>query len=1257
MHPDGHASRFGGTGEKQYGIDVLVDGAKTATYQCKRHQQFGPGDVKNAVGAVQLTAPENYLFLSRTTASAAARKEMLNHPSWELWDGEDIGRLIRTQMPRETALRLVDSYFPNWREPFLGIAQPGPWLTAAEFFSPICGDQIYTQEWTLVGRAKELDSVVANIGTPPHVSLLIGRGGIGKTRLLRSAAEKLANDGHQVRLLQTASSLRPEDFELLPHDGKLVLIVDDAHDRSDIAELLAGLRRRNPPAALLLAMRPYGDTALAQDLRRVGVRAPDLPATQLEDLKLSDAEALAREALGGGPEAFVRRLAVVTLDSPLATVVGGSLIRRNLLDPARLEQSDEIRNEILSGFSGALVADPSFEDTELRQAVLDVVAALQPVRTADEPFQQTIVKLLGAPFDRVQRHLRSFEDAGVLLRRGMSLRIVPDLLGDVILARAAFDEHSGTSTGFLKRAFDACEGDSAAHLFVNASRVDWQVRQQRDESISLVDGLWEALQADTEKADLWGLLAILKLLRRVAYFQPKRALDLLRWIIRHPTPEVGTTDSALLDLYPPSFAQVLHAMPALLQAIAHNMDWMHEACDLLWQLAQVDDRPTNPNSEHPIRVLRDLAEYDPAKPLAYNIAILDIASRWFEPGQAVSPFEVLDPLLATEGSSQSYNAYTLTFRPYAINAETVEPVRQRVVEMAFDEIRLPDVGRAAAGVRAIESSLHYPRGTFGRVVPEDERNRWTPGMLATIEELGLLLQDPDVDPAIAVAIMRPLHSNAEYGATEEARRAGEEALMKLPDTLPFRLALCLHDGWGQLLRERDMSFEESDALRQARVRAVASDLLRMGDDRAVVQLLEERLDAESRAFGKDAGHPGPMVAALVEARAPIGHAILERVVAAPECKLTPLLPVVLARLAEQSSSAIVSAAEALLALEAPVISRSVAQAFGWNRGSRSSLVEGELSLLKAFATDADPAIRNCVVWAAQRIAEATPQIGIDLLASVPFRDAPQLSDEIFQALSNQRPMSWRQLSIRQRDAMLDQLVVVDDVSSFWVVSFLSRLSQDDPRCVLRLCQARIEKAETMDYLGQYRPLPYHWDTALRVREHGEFTAVLREIRDWIGAGSDDGWVRREIGAELFRAVAGIFDEPVLAVLSDGLESTSERAVAAVAWILRKAPRALVLGNPDFVVEALDSAARFGDQLEQQMRGALWAAVVTGSRMGTPGQPFPEDVEQYERSKDVAAKLPSGSPGSQFYAALSKSAEETIRKQVEADKPYNDRRAW
>ena len=143
--------------------------------------------------------------------------------------------------------------------------------------------------------------------------------------------------------------------------------------------------------------------------------------------------------------------------------------------------------------------------------------------------------------------------------------------------------------------------------------------------------------------------------------------------------------------------RVIPGGPPARPAVAYNFGSKSEACELLWPLAQLDGRPTNQHPEHPLRVLRDLAEFGVSKPIAYIEAIIDIASRWFADGQQLSPFDVLEPILATEGSAQSYSDHTISFRPYALNVEAVLPLRQRHLDLAFAESRSADLRRASPG--------------------------------------------------------------------------------------------------------------------------------------------------------------------------------------------------------------------------------------------------------------------------------------------------------------------------------------------------------------------------------------------------------------------------------------------------------------------------------------------------------------------------------------------------------------------------------
>lgn len=228
LHPDCKVHRYGGVGHKQYGVDIVAQKGHVyhKAYQCKRHTQFGPADVKEAIEETTLSA-EGYCILLARVATPGARDEIKNHLEWELWDVEDISREVRS-LPLDVAVRIVDTYFPGWRESFLGVPEPSAWITTDQFFRRFSGDQIFTHDWPLVGRAATLEEIRQFLASNRSIGVVSGRGGSGKTRLLRAVADVAEKDEFIVRFLEIGKDIQPENYELLPRDRKLLVIVDDA---------------------------------------------------------------------------------------------------------------------------------------------------------------------------------------------------------------------------------------------------------------------------------------------------------------------------------------------------------------------------------------------------------------------------------------------------------------------------------------------------------------------------------------------------------------------------------------------------------------------------------------------------------------------------------------------------------------------------------------------------------------------------------------------------------------------------------------------------------------------------------------------------------------------------------------------------------------------------------------------------------------------------------------------------------------------
>lgn len=1254
LHPNGHASRYGGRGHKQHGIDLLVtaDGTNIATGQCKRHREFGPAAVKKAVNEVTIAATKNYLFLSRHTATPAARAEAGKHASWELWDGEDISRYIR-DLPREQALRIVDTYFPGHRETFLGILAPGPWLLPEEYFDAARAT-IFNHEWNLAGRQSQLTQLIdAAYADDATLAIATGAGGVGKTRLLKALADA-APATSQVRLLSGDARVSAADFELLPHKASLTILIDDAHELTEVTGVVSGIWRRNPKAKIVFATRPYGRQSLLEELARRGLLPMSHIEVELTDLDLDDVVALAREALGGEvSEAVTLRLASLTIDSPLATVVGGVLIRQGQLNPSALEQDDNVRFHIMRGFRDALVNDAQASDPPTRHAVINAISALQPFRTNEPTARESLSAIVGKPYDELHKHLNSLENAGILRRRRESLRIVPDLLGDVILTEAAFDDAGSMSTGYLERIEPLVAGSSTEHLFVNVSRIDWQVRKKNDGAPSLADSLWDAFFTRVKTSDLIDRRDLSKTLAQVAYFQPERALAATRWLIDNPTDRLDGEHAAWGSFISTDYSSVVHALPPALKLAAMNADSLPEALNQLWDLAQRDERPINQNPEHALRVLRELAEFGLAKPIWFIDQIVDIATSWFADTQQLSPFEVLEPILATEGEDSHFRDNTISFRPYSLNPQSVTRVRERVIDLAFEEISSTDLRRSGAAAKFLQSALRYPTGRFGREVSNEEREGWTPGFVETIERLGTIAASDSLDPAVLVSIREALHWHENYGHGP-AHLAAEEAVASFPKTVESGLGLVLHDGWGRLVRDRNDDYEAIEAKRLELIHNAIDSLANLNDEE-VVSLLIARFKADRAVHGPSEGNPEPFIANLINARPTLGQVLLEglRVTPAPG-PLDPVLPVILGTFAALDPAAALEYIRDLLTSTAHERRRAAAQAIGWYRGHRD-LHPGELDLLLQLSADPDPIVRRNVARAAQLLARSQTVEATRLLAALRFGDDPSLADDIFMCFRSELGISWSNFSEPELERIRQDLTALPRIDGYSVSNALATRSATNAAWVVGLLQGRVEHAESLDSLHEYSALPYSWDNRLQIRGTEDFVTILHGILSWITK-DIDSWSRRDSGADLFAAVANGYDSQVVDFLSNVLSVGAENTTIAVAAVLREAPRTFIWDQPEFVISALHAANQLGEDALRSMASALWSATISGIRSGTPGEPYPETIEQRDRSRAIANNLPFGSIEKQFYLDMANSADKDIVSDISDDLP-SDGRIW
>jgi hypothetical protein len=689
--------------------------------------------------------------------------------------------------------------------------------------------------------------------------------------------------------------------------------------------------------------------------------------------------------------------------------------------------------------------------------------------------------------------------------------------------------------------------------------------------------------------------------------------------------------------------------------VAYHLGLLPEALDILWSLAQEDDRATNQFPEHPLRILAELAELRTGKPFEYLFAVIDRAKSWLdETGTSkISPFDVLEPMLAVEGSEQVSSGLSLTFYAFGLTPESVRDVRARVIELAVEQAKTAGAVEAVRGVKALEHAIRGPHGMFGRQPSAEEADLWAHEFVPTIEQLGAIGSDPTRDPVVRIAVRRALAWHAEHGP-DVTRPAAADALSGLHREFVDDLALCLHDAWGRLGLRRRGDYQKAEQEHQAEFRRVAAELVDGRSTSDVLDLLEQRLGIERAALdGIDSA--GRFLWEAFAAGPEIAIAVLDQVGTDRYPELTAFAAVAIGTLAEQEHDAVIGHARRLYESDV-VLKRRVAHALSWNRGRRQHLLPGELELLTEMASDPDEMVRASTGRAVFMIGLSDKASALELLSKIEFGSSGKVAGEALSALIQQGPISWADTDEALQDRILAQLAACDSIDEYEITCALSDLSREKPLQVVKMLMTRIDNASQSQGLDS-QALPNHWDPPLQIAGTKELSQCLAAIRDWLGTSRPQprSYVRRDDGASLYAHVAGAWSDQAISVL-DVTNATTENQLVSIAHILSQAPMTVFLAQVDLVTKILRRAsAMTKDDRERVFQTLL--PTNHGIIMSWSGDASDKDVKERDEARRIASDMPHGSVERRFFSQLGDALDARISFRMDRPEPEFDGRDW
>lgn len=1219
--------QYGVAGDAQNGIDLDISFPDGSYYtaQCKKEKSFGPEKIRAAIKAHKIECDLAVILLARS-ATAAARDEIKKKrkKKWQLWDAKDIAEKLRG-LARLDALRIIDTYFPAHRKDFLGVEHPMAFEHAEKYFAPMLRrDNIYSHAWKLVGREKQLRAVRKALKSESGVVVLAGAGGIGKSRLLRALVQQGpgSRPGRSAVILPSQATPSPSDYELVGSQETLV-IIEDAHDRADMKSLLHNLVRLPSAPQLLITCRPYALTALLGEIEGAGMSVAKGTPITLSGLTVPEAEKIAKEILVArrGPVAAARHLALAAHDSPLALVVGSNLVAANRIHPSLLNNADAFQRALFTGFRDAITGQIGTEwDRPTIRSTLELVSVLQPLGADLAEFTGLAAALQAntIPESEISRSIQLLLESGVLVKKARKLKIVPDLLGDFVLESVLRRDATLAANVISK-----CNAGQFANFLINTAKIDRRREVGDDETKSLSQEGWRKLrEVVRETRELPRHLR--DAVTTAAFYQPQQALDLYDQVAA-----LGPVDVEL---------------SRLLRHVAFNIGFTERACQRLWSLGKGDSRPQNAHPEHAARILKELAEIQPNKPIAFSERVAEFAMNLIstrrEGDSDGDLYDVLNSVLSSDGHTTESTGLAFTIQRFTVRHDAVKKLRKRVNDFLLDIVSREDTRSAVRACASLSHGMRYPMNAT-----EAARNAWGSEFIGTIRRLAELVKGGTLQPEVLVAIESAVHWHAAYNVGPVSV-AARRLIREIPKDLRYRVTLAIADPWGHTRMNRGKGPWLQDW--QDEVRVIARDLLAAcGSAQAAVDVLRERSRAVQVSARSQTADPGQLASSVAEQDSAAAFVMCEA--GLRDESMEPFFSYgIFAAMAADRDRAL-PLVEAAAASSRPSLNRHAAWALGARRRAGAA-TQQERNLLVGLTQNVNEyvvatAIRGIVEYADNDLrGVASVLLGIDLSRS------RHVLSEFFSSVMNHPELREFFLTKEVSSQVLEALRRVPNLEDYWVESYLADVSAVAPVEIVRMILARVRMDSENGESSKIQPMPYLWDDPpkLKARESPEFLVALREIYAHLES-KEESWRDSFWVPKLFVAIAKSVDSMVIEDVLGWMNENPERRFPTVTMLLRDVPPDFCLENVLLVERLFECADRLGQESVQALRSSLFAATVTGSKSGTAGQPFPEDVRRKTMSQEAVERLVPGSAVSEFYVALGRDAEKDIRDKAEQDR--------
>jgi len=1214
--------QHGVQGDPQGGIDLVAttDTGETVAHQCRRVRTFAPGDLLEIIENTTFEASRYYALIG-CRATAGVREEEKQHARWTVWDVDDISATVRA-LPPETARRIVRTNFgAQWCWDFLGLQPFTAFLSPDDFFRPLIDPlRIFNHSYALAGRTSELAMLEEFLAAARKlIFVLSGRGGIGKTKVLQTFAER-ARASHEVYFVQTDVAITLDSLNELPLSNT-VLVIEDAHRRDDLGLLLTYAARTR--TKLVLATRPQlretiPSIAASHSIDVSEIVSPD----SMEPLGREEMEAIAREVLGPDLSHLARELAAATKDCPLITVVGGRLLRDQRVLPSLLANDEQFRAAALAKFFDEIVehAAPGSDESNVRR-LLEVVAALAPVNPSSQRFVSAVTAVSTLEPDAAIELCSQLERNGVLARRDDGLRIVPDLLSDYVLGVACERPTVGGKT-FVQKVVGTVQDVDRA-LLRNLAAVDWRVGKKTGRELSVLGEVWDSVVSAFKVASHSDCRQMLRNLKEVGYFLPRQMLDLAKLAFEFPSSTAEVTGPFGL-LTHTSHEDVIAELPEIVRFTAFSPATFDAACDFLWQLAN-DERIRLPRAafgeKSSLSILQGILGYGLNKPSWVYEKLFARLQVWLKVAQSdaewIGILTIAQMLFSkTSMDNTADDDRSIRIVSFQINPQFVRVQREAAIAIAASALEHPSRAVVGAGVKALAKEVEPPHSLGGLLISDEQIAAWRDERLVALGHLEALAKR-STDPVIGVLLRGSIewHAEDDIGGNEvDVRSAAKRVLAALPEELRDRVARAVCYPWGSRRRLRDDADTEQA---RKRVNETARDAVAVFKPSGAVHLLNDCLEGMNRLDMNPS--PSQLVGALAHVDSDYAAEMCRELLAAGEIALSAFANSAFWPLRSADPTCFHALIRDVIARGNLTAAKSLVGTYCWWMGDEPFTPEDLDSIRALHEMNVDVAVAG--LSALPRLAKQHPRLAVELVLAVDLAGNQQRAVAMATAFSGSDHALLDTLTDEELDRCVRKLSPVPQLEEPHITEMLEVTLTRVPLAVLEMFADRIELEESGGDF-RYTAIPMHVpDIALpqEIVSSERYRALLLRIdHDYESGMSYDA-------PRLFALVADNMNGAAVAFLRECSARRTDTALTFVASCLRGSGcRTLILSDPSFTQQLLADAAAVGQEIVEVVEHALsWCAVPRT----TTDQLRVEILQRAEAARDT---LPIGEKARDFY---------------------------